>query len=49
MQQSATLIDTLFAGKGSRSLLRDAAIALAAARGFSRSRRRCRCPSTRFR
>ncbi len=30
MQQSATLIDTLFAGKGSRSLLRDAAIALAA-------------------
>lgn len=30
MQNSATLIDTVFAGKGSRSLLRDAAIALAA-------------------
>jgi biotin transport system substrate-specific component len=30
MQQSATLIDTVFAGKGSRSLLRDAMIALAA-------------------
>jgi biotin transport system substrate-specific component len=30
MQQSATLIDTVFAGKGSRSLARDAMIALAA-------------------
>lgn len=30
MQQSATLIDTIFAGKGSRSLARDAMIALAA-------------------
>lgn len=30
MQQSATLIDTVFAGKSSRSLLRDAMIALAA-------------------
>ena len=30
MQNSTTLIDTVFAGKGSRSLLRDAAIALAA-------------------
>ncbi len=30
MQQSATLIDTIFAGKGSRSLVRDAMIALAA-------------------
>jgi biotin transport system substrate-specific component len=30
MQHSTTLIDTVFAGKGSRSLARDAAIALAA-------------------
>lgn len=30
MQQSATLIETVFAGKGSRSLVRDAMIALAA-------------------
>ncbi|PPD15325.1 MAG: biotin transporter BioY [Methylobacterium sp.] len=30
MQHSATLIDTVFAGKGSRSLLRDGAIALLA-------------------
>lgn len=30
MQQSATLIDTIFAGKGSRSLARDAMIALVA-------------------